>query len=69
MNVEFLDYLEDIVDAMEKAEILIEDVSYEEFESDFRIPSATIQASAVRVSFSSDSAKSSILLARARRRS
>ena len=44
MNVEFLDYLEDIVDAMEKAEILIDDVSYEEFESDFRINFAVVRA-------------------------
>ena len=31
MNREFLDYLEDILDAMEKAELLIEGVNYEQF--------------------------------------
>ena len=36
MSNEFLNYIEDILDAMEKAEILIEDVSYEVSESDFR---------------------------------
>jgi uncharacterized protein with HEPN domain len=37
MNQEFLDFLEDILDAMEKAELLLEQVSYEKFEADFRI--------------------------------
>ena len=44
MNREFLDYLEDILDAMEKAELLIEGVSYEQFEADFRINFAVIRA-------------------------
>jgi hypothetical protein len=32
---EFLDFVEDILDAMEKAEILLEDVPYDRFEEDF----------------------------------
>jgi uncharacterized protein with HEPN domain len=37
MRNEFLDYVEDIADAMEKAEILLRGVAYDQFESDFRI--------------------------------
>jgi len=37
MSHEFLDYIEDILDAMEKAEILLNEVSYEQFETDFRV--------------------------------
>lgn len=44
MSNEFLDYIEDILDAMEKAEILLEDVSYERFEEDFRINFALVRA-------------------------
>ncbi len=44
MNREFLDFVEDILDAMEKAELLIEGVSYEQFEADFRINFAVIRA-------------------------
>ncbi len=44
MNREFLDFLEDILDAMEKAELLIEGVNYEKFEADFRINFAVIRA-------------------------
>ncbi len=44
MNREFLDFLEDILDAMEKAELLIEGVNYEQFEADFRINFAVIRA-------------------------
>jgi uncharacterized protein with HEPN domain len=44
MNREFLDFVEDILDAMEKAELLIEEVSYEQFEADFRINFAVIRA-------------------------
>jgi hypothetical protein len=29
MSAEFLDYVEDILDAMDKAEILLEEVTYE----------------------------------------
>ena len=37
MSNEFLDYVEDILDAMEKAEILLNEASYEDFIADFRI--------------------------------
>lgn len=32
MNQEFLDFVEDILDAMEKAELLLEGVSYEKWD-------------------------------------
>ena len=35
MSTEFLDYVEDILDAMEKAEILIENITYDQFAADF----------------------------------
>ncbi len=44
MSNEFLDYVEDIVDAMEKAEILLRGVTYDQFESDFRINFAVVRA-------------------------
>jgi uncharacterized protein with HEPN domain len=44
MNHEFLDYVEDILDAMEKAEIVIQDVTYDQFEADFRINFAVVRA-------------------------
>ena len=44
MSDEFLDYLEDILDAMDKAEILLKDVSYAQFEADFRINFAVVRA-------------------------
>lgn len=44
MNDDFLDYVEDIIDAMNKAEILIEDVTFKQFESDFRINYALVRA-------------------------
>lgn len=44
MSNEFLDYVEDILDAMNKAEILIEDVTYDQFEADFRINFAVVRA-------------------------
>ena len=44
MSTEFLDYVEDILDAMEKAEILIENVTYDQFEADFRINFAVVRA-------------------------
>ncbi len=44
MSNEFLDYVEDILDAMEKAEILLENVSYDQFEADFRINFAVVSA-------------------------
>jgi uncharacterized protein with HEPN domain len=44
MSDEFLDYVEDIADAMEKAEILLKGVTYDQFESDFRINFAVVRA-------------------------
>ena len=44
MSNEFLDYVEDILDAMEKAEILLDNVSYDQFEADFRINFAVVRA-------------------------
>ena len=44
MSNEFLDFIEDILDAMDKAEILLEDVTYDQFEDDFRINFAVIRA-------------------------
>ncbi|MEZ4594060.1 MAG: DUF86 domain-containing protein [Chloroflexota bacterium] len=44
MSHEFLDYVEDILDAMEKAELLLKDVTYEELVSDFRINFAVFRA-------------------------
>lgn len=44
MSEEFLDFVEDILDAMEKAELLLEGVGYEKFEADFRINFAVIRA-------------------------
>ena len=44
MSNEFLDYVEDILDAMEKAEILLNDVSYDEMVADFRINFAVFRA-------------------------
>ena len=44
MSDEFLDYIEDILDAMDKAEILLEGVTYEQFAADFRINFAVVRA-------------------------
>lgn len=44
MSNEFLDYVEDILDAMGKAEILLQDVTFEQFEADFRINFAVVRA-------------------------
>ena len=44
MSNEFLDYVEDILDAMEKAEILLKNVTYEQFKADFRINFAVVRA-------------------------
>lgn|GEM_PF-1115514 len=44
MSNEFLDYIEDILDAMDKAEILLVGVTYEQFEADFRINFAVVRA-------------------------
>ena len=44
MSNEFLDYVEDTLDGMEKAELLLEGVTYDQFEADFRINFAVIRA-------------------------
>lgn len=44
MSDTFLDYIEDILDAMEKARVLVEDVDYKSFEEDFRINFAVVRA-------------------------
>jgi uncharacterized protein with HEPN domain len=44
MNHEFLDFVEDILDAMNKAESLIEGVSFSQFEADYRINFAVVRA-------------------------
>src|SRR5687768_7123071 len=44
MKRDYLVYIEDIVDAMDKAELLLEPVSYEQFEADFRINFAVVRA-------------------------
>ena len=44
MSREFLDFLEDILDAMGKAEDLLEGVSFTQFESDYRINFAVVRA-------------------------
>ena len=44
MSNEFLDYIEDILDAMEKAESFIADVSFEKFETDFQVNYAVVRA-------------------------
>jgi uncharacterized protein with HEPN domain len=44
MTAEFLDYIDDILDAMDKAEILLTDVTYDQFAADFRIHYAVVRA-------------------------
>ena len=44
MSREFLDYVEDILDAMDKAEALLADVTYDQFAADFRIHFACCSA-------------------------
>jgi len=44
MSNEFLDHLEDIIDAMEKAELAITEVEYERFADDFMINFVVIRA-------------------------
>ena len=44
MNDEYLDYIEDILDAMDKAEALIDGFIYEQFEADFRTNFAVVRA-------------------------
>jgi len=44
MSLEFLDFVEDILDGMTKAEALLKGVSYSQFETDFRINFAVVRA-------------------------
>ena len=44
MSHEFLDYVEDILDAMDKAEALLAAVTYDQFATDFRIHFAVVRA-------------------------
>lgn len=44
MSYEFLDYVEDIVDAMEKAEAMLTGVDFDEFEADYRVNFAVVRA-------------------------
>ena len=44
MSHEFLDFVEDILDGMNKAEELLEGVIYSQFENDFRINFAVVRA-------------------------
>jgi uncharacterized protein with HEPN domain len=44
MSHEFLDFVEDILDAMDKAQILVEGFTYKEFETDFRTNFAVVRA-------------------------
>ena len=44
MNDEFLDYIEDIIDAMEKAETAVAGVDYDRFAADFMINFAVVRA-------------------------
>ncbi len=44
MSREFLDFVEDILDAMDKAEILLDGVTFEDLVSDFRINFAVFRA-------------------------
>jgi uncharacterized protein with HEPN domain len=44
MKAEFLDYIEDILDAMGKAEMLLDVVTYDQFASDFRVNYAVVRA-------------------------
>ncbi|OGO26180.1 MAG: hypothetical protein A2136_08430 [Chloroflexi bacterium RBG_16_54_11] len=44
MSREYLDFIEDILDGMNKAEVLIEEMSYSQFESDFRTNFAVVRA-------------------------
>jgi uncharacterized protein with HEPN domain len=44
MNREFLDFIEDMLDGMNKAEALLEGICYTKFENDFRINFAVVRA-------------------------
>lgn len=44
MSHEFLDHIEDILDAMDKAELLVQGMTYAQFEADFRVDFALVTA-------------------------
>jgi uncharacterized protein with HEPN domain len=44
MSREYLDFIEDILEGMNKADVLIEGMSYSQFESDFRTNFAVVRA-------------------------
>jgi uncharacterized protein with HEPN domain len=44
MRAGFLDFVDDILDSMDKAEILLTDVTYDQFAGDFRIHYAVVRA-------------------------
>lgn len=44
MTREYLDFVEDILDAMVKAEMLLDGVSFDQFDADFRINYAVVRA-------------------------
>jgi uncharacterized protein with HEPN domain len=44
MSNEFLDYVEDILDAMDKAEMMLEGVNFDDFAADFRINFVVVRA-------------------------
>jgi uncharacterized protein with HEPN domain len=44
MSREFLDFIDDILDAMDKAEQMLDGVSFSQFESDFRTNFAVVRA-------------------------
>ena len=44
MKNEFLDYVEDILDAMDKASLLLQNVEYDQFVDDFRINFVVVRA-------------------------
>ncbi|MHB0877000.1 MAG: HepT-like ribonuclease domain-containing protein [Anaerolineae bacterium] len=44
MSSEYLDYIEDILDAMGKAQLLVDGITYEQLASDFRTHFAVVRA-------------------------
>ncbi len=44
MSREYLDFIEDILDAMNKSELLVEGFNYSQFEADFRTNFAVVRA-------------------------
>ena len=44
MSNEFLDFVEDILDAMDNAEMFLHDISYDQFEDDLRTSFAVVRA-------------------------